>query len=75
MPGGGGPRRLPDPVIERLPPMRIVSPCTGVCAIDADDLCRGCARTLDEIAAWGAMTAAEREAVMKDLPARREARD
>lgn len=71
MPGGGDPRRRPDPVIVRTPPVAIVSPCTGVCAIDDDDLCRGCARTLDEIAAWGVMTAAERAAVMADLPARR----
>jgi predicted Fe-S protein YdhL (DUF1289 family) len=71
MPGGGDPRRRVDPVIERTPPVGIVSPCTGVCAIDHDDLCRGCARTLDEIAAWGVMTPAERDTVMADLPARR----
>jgi predicted Fe-S protein YdhL (DUF1289 family) len=34
-------------------------------------LCRGCLRTLDEIARWGAMSDAEREAVMLELPGRR----
>lgn len=58
-------------VIERLPPVTILTPCTGVCAIDADDRCRGCARTLDEIAAWSTMTDAERRVVMADLPQRR----
>ena len=33
-------------------------------------LCRGCARTLEEIARWGEMSAAEREAVLAALPTR-----
>jgi predicted Fe-S protein YdhL (DUF1289 family) len=32
--------------------------------------CRGCRRTLDEIARWGEMTDAEREAVLAALRAR-----
>ncbi len=58
-------------MIERVTPVAIVSPCSGICAIEDDDLCRGCARTLDEIAAWGMMTPDERDAVMAELPARR----
>jgi len=50
-----------------------LSPCTGVCAIDAAGLCGGCARTLDEIAAWGVMTAGQRQAIMALLPDRRAA--
>ncbi len=43
----------------------------GTCRIDdATDICEGCARTLDEIARWGTMPPAEREAVMADLPTR-----
>jgi predicted Fe-S protein YdhL (DUF1289 family) len=61
-------------MIELVPPVAIVSPCTGVCAIDAGDLCRGCGRSLDEIAAWGTMTPAERDAVMAVLPERRTGR-
>jgi uncharacterized protein len=34
--------------------------------------CFGCGRTRDEIAAWIAMTADERRAVMAELPARLE---
>jgi predicted Fe-S protein YdhL (DUF1289 family) len=33
--------------------------------------CVGCARTLDEIAGWGAMSEAEQAAVLAQLPARR----
>lgn len=48
------------------------SPCTKVCVMDAADrYCRGCARTLDEIARWGTMSDEERAAVMAQLPARR----
>jgi predicted Fe-S protein YdhL (DUF1289 family) len=34
-------------------------------------LCRGCGRTLDEIARWAQMSAAERAAVMRALLQRR----
>ncbi len=33
-------------------------------------LCRGCGRTLEEIAAWGSMSDSERERVMEKLPER-----
>jgi hypothetical protein len=36
-------------------------------------LCRGCLRTLEEIGAWGALSDAERERVMRQLPERRAA--
>jgi len=43
----------------------VASPCTSVCVIDpASRLCRGCARTLDEIARWGSATEAERRAIL-----------
>lgn len=34
-------------------------------------VCMGCLRTLQEIAAWGAMSERERQRVMAELPARR----
>lgn len=50
----------------------MLSPCIQVCAMDeASGLCRGCLRTLDEIARWGTMTDAEREAVMRALEERK----
>jgi len=49
----------------------IESPCIKVCVIDpVTGLCLGCFRTIDEIAAWSAMTADARRAVIADLPAR-----
>lgn len=51
----------------------VLSPCIGVCALGADGLCRGCLRTVDEIAAWSRMSDAERLHVMETLLPAREA--
>lgn len=49
----------------------MLSPCTKVCVIDpASRLCKGCARSLDEIARWGSFSDAERSAIMAGLPER-----
>ena len=50
----------------------IASPCTNVCKMNPKTgLCEGCYRTLDEIAAWSALNAEEKRAVLDRLPARR----
>lgn len=49
----------------------IESPCNKVCVInEATGLCRGCYRTLDEIARWGTMSDEEREEVIAKLAER-----
>jgi predicted Fe-S protein YdhL (DUF1289 family) len=54
--------------------MAIASPCTKVCTIDPrSGLCRGCGRTLDEIARWMSLGESERERIMTELPHRRAA--
>ncbi len=54
----------------------IASPCNKVCVMNPETgLCRGCYRTLDEISRWGAMSDAERERVMAELPERRPSPD
>jgi predicted Fe-S protein YdhL (DUF1289 family) len=51
---------------------RVESPCVGVCVIDqASGLCEGCLRTLEEIALWGASSAAERREILARLQERR----
>ncbi len=51
----------------------LASPCVGVCKMDPmTDLCRGCRRTLDEIAGWTAFSAAEKSAVLERLGTRQE---
>jgi predicted Fe-S protein YdhL (DUF1289 family) len=50
----------------------VPSPCISVCRIDAaTGLCEGCARTLDEIAAWGALDDDARRAVWDAIRSRR----
>ncbi len=47
------------------------SPCIKICVIDeAKSLCRGCARTLEEIAAWAHLDETARLTIMDALPAR-----
>ncbi len=54
---------LESPILE--------SPCVDICTLDVGTaLCLGCGRTIDEIAAWGSMSAAERKRVINELPAR-----
>ena len=51
--------------------MSIETPCIAVCMIDPKtNLCLGCGRTLPEIARWGRMDGAERQAVMAGLATR-----
>ena len=48
------------------------SPCTAVCVLDSDSgLCRGCFRTLAEIAAWASLERVEKLRILGELPARR----
>lgn len=61
---------LPNPTHALTPP-RIETPCVKNCTIDAaSGLCRGCLRTLDEIAMWGGYTSDERRAIMAELSTR-----
>lgn len=55
------------------PPPPIRTPCVQVCAIDGESgLCLGCFRTLKEVATWAKIPEAEREALMAELPSRRD---
>lgn len=64
-----------DDFLEIVPPQAIASPCVNVCRIDAMSRhCLGCARTIDEIAAWTRLTDAERDRIMTELPRRRAGR-
>jgi uncharacterized protein len=51
--------------------MPVETPCNKICTIDpACGLCRGCGRTLTEIAQWTALTDVGRARVMAELPQR-----
>jgi len=54
------------------PEAEVASPCTSVCEMDdRSGYCRGCFRTLDEIAAWSVLDVDAKKAVLAALPKRR----
>lgn len=52
----------------------VLSPCTGVCKLDAGGYCEGCRRSIDEIAGWSTMGDDERLRIMEELSKREAAR-
>jgi uncharacterized protein len=49
-----------------------VSPCLGICLMDPRTrMCRGCLRTVEEIAAWYNASNSEKRAILARLEARR----
>jgi predicted Fe-S protein YdhL (DUF1289 family) len=49
----------------------IETPCLKICVLEpGSKLCRGCGRTIAEIAGWGAMSESERRRIMALLPDR-----
>ena len=54
-----------------LPP---ASPCVNVCVLDDAGFCSGCLRTVDEIARWASMSAAEQWSLLALLAERRRQR-
>lgn len=70
-------RRQPgadDTVTGKTPSSRPASPCVNICTLDEHDVCTGCLRTLDEIGAWGTLSAEEQWRIVAALPARATAR-
>lgn len=49
----------------------VPSPCTGVCTLDAANVCIGCGRRLDEIAEWSQAPNARRQRIVELAAARR----
>jgi len=46
------------------PERPLASPCVSICALDEQDICIGCQRTVEEITRWGRMDNAERRVVL-----------
>ena len=60
--------RIPNAAYEPSPP----SPCLGICLMDpATRMCRGCLRTIEEIAGWYAASPAEKRELLGRLQERR----
>jgi uncharacterized protein len=49
----------------------VPSPCIDVCRLDAQGLCVGCRRTIDEIVEWPRASEARRREILGELALRR----
>jgi predicted Fe-S protein YdhL (DUF1289 family) len=59
----------PTELVELEPSMEmeVKSPCNGICALDDQDVCRGCKRTRAQISRWYVMSNAEKLTVIKHI--------
>ena len=46
------------------------SPCVDICRLDAQGLCVGCRRTIDEITEWPRASEARRREILRELALR-----
>ncbi len=42
----------------------IISPCVSICALNDDDVCTGCFRTIEEIRGWSYLGAEQKRYVL-----------
>ncbi|MEM7078304.1 MAG: DUF1289 domain-containing protein [Pseudomonadota bacterium] len=49
---------------------KILSPCVSICALDEQDVCIGCGRTSDEIAAWRSADHTRKLAILQAVATR-----
>ncbi len=53
-----------------MPEIAPQSPCIGVCVLEADGYCRGCYRTIEEIARWRGLLPCEQRTLLRTLAER-----
>lgn len=51
----------------------VKSPCVSICALDEQDICVGCYRSVDEIMHWGRYSDDERRQVLQRVAERERA--
>jgi uncharacterized protein len=55
-----------------VPLPRVESPCVNVCTLNAQQVCIGCGRTIEEIAVWSRLGREERLAVCERAARRKQ---
>jgi hypothetical protein len=48
----------------------VPSPCVDICRLDAQGLCVGCRRTIEEISEWSRASEARRREILRDVALR-----
>ena len=64
---GGASPALVTPITPGTPAGRPVTPCVAVCSTTFDEVCRGCGRTVAEVAHWVSMSADAKELVWQRI--------
>lgn len=59
--------QLPPPPNDMDKPVRPDTPCVAVCSTTFDEVCRGCGRTVEEVAAWVAMDDEQKERIWQRI--------
>ena len=52
-------------------PQPSLSPCIGICKLDAEDICLGCERSMAEIRSWGLLSRAQQRKILIRIQLRR----
>lgn len=45
-------------------PAKSLSPCVGLCKLNAEDVCMGCHRSIAEIRSWGLLTRGQQRKIL-----------
>lgn len=59
-------------VVQVSGPNEVISPCISVCELNEAEVCTGCGRSLDEIAAWSAADDAQRRQIVANARQRQQ---
>ena len=51
-------------------PPAVASPCVDICRLDAQGLCVGCRRTIEEITEWSRASEARRREILRNVSER-----
>ena len=63
---------MADPAPQPYAARRVMSPCKGICIMDAkSNLCIGCKRTIHEVARWPMIEDTERQQIIDSLKTRK----
>ncbi|REH37640.1 hypothetical protein DFR26_1419 [Paraperlucidibaca baekdonensis] len=54
-------------------PAKSLSPCVGLCKLNADDVCLGCQRSMAEIRSWGLLTLSQQRKILTRIYTQRRA--
>ena len=49
----------------------VVSPCTNICQLNAENICIGCYRSIDEITGWNVLSNEKKMSILEQIDIRK----